>query len=193
MTIEFRPGHAADADIFQLLCVEAASSSKPTYIGDIVYDPSTHFEQWIAEGDARMNVNTKTGKAHSNQKNIQKIPGVTFTVDQLGRICEGPVELLLGLDVAAVVENGTDDRPDKTFEGIRFDVKGATKREENSFAIPCWQALSGKYDALMLVQHLEVGRVRVWVCKCKPAEGWMKLAGSKVGKKPFYRIACPLS
>jgi hypothetical protein len=190
MTIVFTPGNETDADIFQMLCVEAAGFSKPTYIGDIVYDSSIHLERWIDEGNQRTAVNSKTGRAVKNQSEVQQIPNIGFTVDQLGRICEGPIELLLGLDVAAVVTDGTDDRPDKIIDGIRFDVKGATVRHENSFSIPLWQAHSGKYDALLLVQHLEAGRVRVWACRCEADNSWQRRPPSKVGKKPFYRIPC---
>jgi hypothetical protein len=127
-TIDFMVGSELDADLFEAALIDAANATRPAYIGDIVYDSSSKLEQWIAEGNMRSTVNVKTGRAVKNQDDIQAIPDIAFTVDQIGRLCEGPVELMLGLDVQAVVLDGTDKRPDKTIAGIKFDIKGATVR-----------------------------------------------------------------
>jgi hypothetical protein len=190
--LEFSPESELDRDLFAVACLEAASSSTPTYIGDIAYDAGLHYERWIAEGSMRTAVNARIGTAHARQAAMQRIPGQDLTVDQIGRICEGPIELLLGLDVAAVLTDSTDARPDLTVDGVRFDVKGSRARAENSFAVPCWQACSGRYDALLLVQHVAPGLARVWCCKCTPGgSSWQQRPPSQPGKKPFFRIACP--
>lgn len=189
----FKTDSAVDADLFAISCSAAAEHSQPAFVGCIEYNPEGVFDKWLAEGEARASINkamrTAAGKKPASP---QRVPGNEYTVDQLGRICEGPIELLLGLDVAAVVQDGTDARPDKTLDsGLRFDVKGSRVRPENSFAIPCWQAMTGKYDALLLVQHVRPGLVRVWACKCKPGDGWQQRPPARAGNKPFFRIACP--
>lgn len=189
--LQFSHDSALDRDLFQDACLEAANSPEPTYVGDIAYDAALYFERWLDEGTMRTAVNKRIGTAHAKQTAHQRIPGQALTVDQLGRICEGPIELLLGLDVAAVLLDSTDARPDLTVDGVRFDVKGSSVRPENSFAIPCWQALTDKYDALLLVQHVSPGLARVWCCKCTPGRGWQQRPPSQPGKKPFFRIACP--
>lgn len=94
----------------------------------------------------RTAANNRFQKAHQAQHKF--IPRQVLTVDQLGRFCVGPIELMPDLDVAAVLDDKTDTRPELTVSGVRFDVKGSAARPENSFAIPCWQANSGRYDAL---------------------------------------------
>lgn len=188
--VTFESTSEVDRDIFELLLLDAADDSSPAYIGDIRY-PATMFETWCAEGRMRAAVNAKLRGSSWSAKD-QRTPGSTLTVDELGRTCEGAIETMLGLDVAAVLHDGTDDRPDKTLNGVKFDVKGSLVRPGNTFAIPCWQALSKGYDALILSQHVEPGLARVWCCACKPvgASAWQYMQGVR-GKKPFYRIACP--
>ena len=187
--LTFNTDSCFDKDIFKDSCLQAAGSSAPSLIGDIEYDPAINFELWLAEGDMRTAANSRFQKAHQAQH--QFIPGQALTVDQLGRICEGPIELMLGLDVAAVLDDRTDARPHLTVSGVLFDVKGSAVRPENSFAIPCWKANSGRYDALLLVQHVRPGLARIWGCKCSPGAGWQERPAAMAGKKPFYRIACP--
>lgn len=187
--LTFSPDSYFDKDIFSISCLQAADDSAPSYIGDIEYEPENNFELWLGEGSMRTAANSRFQTSHKPQH--QYIPGQQLTVDQLGRICEGPIELMLGLDVAAVLDDRTDARPDLTVSGVRFDVKGSAVRPENSFAIPCWQANSGRYDALLLVQHVRPGLARVWGCKCSPGQGWQERPAAMAGKKPFYRIACP--
>lgn len=189
----YTPDSELDRDLFQAACLAAAESSTPSYIGEIAYDPTNHYEQWLAEGSMRTAVNKKIGTAHELQAKHQRIPGQALTVDELGRVCEGPVELLLGLDVAGVLMDSTDARPDKTVDGVRFDVKGSMVRPGNTFSLPCHKALKGDYDALILVQHVEPGRVRVWCCKCEVGgPSWTKFNPSQKGKTPFYRISCSM-
>lgn len=189
-TSTFSPASALDKDIFAGNCLAAAESSFPTYVGDIEYDATQYYQKWYQEGTARTVANSGFQPNHKPQH--QHIPGQFLTVDQLGRICEGPIELLLGLDVAAVLQDRTDKRPDVAVDGVRFDVKGATPRYGNSFAVECEKARGGGYDALLLVQLVQPGLARVWACKCDAvAGGWEEKPGSMAGKKPFFRIPCP--
>jgi hypothetical protein len=138
-----------------------------------------------AEANARMR-----GKEWRAQD--QRTPGQALTVDELGRVAEGSIEAMLGLDVAPVLADSTDDRPDKTVQGVAFDVKGANVRPGNTFSVPCWQVASKGYDALLLVQHIEPGLARVWCCKCLPGgEGWRHYPGVR-GKKDFWQLTCSL-
>lgn len=189
--LTFSPNSALDRDLFEIGCLYAAESPLPTYLGDITYAAAEHYERWLAEGDMRTAANRRMGTAHARSEAHQRIPTTTLTVDQIGRLAEGPIELMLGLDVAAVLSDSTDARPDRTLSGVRFDVKGAAVRPGNSFAVPCWRVARGEYDALLLVQCIEPGRARVWGCACRPGPGWQEYPASQAGKRPFYRIACP--
>jgi hypothetical protein len=189
-TSTFSPASSLDKDIFAGNCLAAAAFSSPTYVDDIEYDATEHYQRWYQEGCDRTVANSRYQRKHFPKH--QHIPGQTLTVDQLGRICEGPIELLLGLDVAAVLWDRTDNKADVALEGIKFDVKGATPKCGNSFAVECEKARGGVYDALLLVQLVQPGLARVWACKCAPVEGkWQEKPGSMAGKKPFYRIPCP--
>lgn len=187
----FTPESTLDRDLFEIGCLYAAECPAPSYIGDIAYDPGNCYERWLLEGDMRTAANRRIGTAHARSEAHQRIPNTALTVDQIGRLAEGPIELMLGLDVAAVLPDSTDARPDKTLGGVRLDVKGAAPRPGNSFAVPCWRVARGEYDALLLVQCVEPGLVRVWGCACRPGDGWQEYPASQVGKRPFYRIACP--
>lgn len=188
-TSTFSPASSLDKDIFALNCLAAAESSSPAYVGDIEYDAGEHYQKWYQEGCDRTAANAGFQRKHSPEH--QHIPGQALTVDQLGRICEGPVSLLLGLDVAAVLQDRTDKRPDVVVDGIRFDVKGSMPRYENSFSIECYKARDGRYDALLLVQLVRPGLARVWACRCEPGAGWQEKAGCPASKPNFYRIPCP--
>lgn len=189
MTVTFRPESDVDRDIFGLICREAADSFNPTYIGDIKYDAAKHFERWLEEGRMRSAVNKKTGKADDKQAERQRIENCKFTCDELGRITEGPIELMWGLTVAAVVEDGTDDRPDLCIDGVQFDVKGSYQRQTPSFSLPVWTVK--KYEALLLVQHVEPGLARVWACKCGAKVPWKEMPPAPGKKHPFFLIRCP--
>lgn len=184
----FSPASSVDKDLFELMLLDAANSSTPTYICDVETNPA-NFERYCAEGRLRAEANARM-RGKEWRREDQLTPGQALTVDELGRVGEGAVEEMLGLDVAPVLADSTDKRPDKTLAGIKFDVKSATPRPGDSFAVPVWQVASAGYDALLLVQHIEPGLARVWCCKCK-AEGaaWTQLAGAR-GKKPFWRICC---
>lgn len=174
--------------IFQSLIIEASKSSKPTYICDIRTDPSK-FEQLCEEGRQRTAVNKKIQANFKPGNQITK--GQKLTADEVGRLTEHPIEEMLGLDVAAVLEDSTDDRPDKVVDGVKFDVKGSVYRKTNSFSLPVWQVKTKGYDALLLVQHIEPGHSRVWCCKCEPGEAWKCHAGVG-GKSAFFCITCEL-
>ncbi len=189
MTIAYSPLSDLDRDLFAIACREAADSFTPTYIGDIHYDAAQHFETWLAEGRMRSAVNRKTGKADERQDERQAIKKCSFTCDELGRITEGPIELMCGLTVAAVVEDGTDDRPDLCIDGVQFDVKGSYKRDTDTFSLPLWTV--SKYEALLLVQHVEPGLARVWACKCGAQVPWERRPPAKGKKHGFYLITCP--
>lgn len=184
----FSPSSQLDKDLFELMLLDAATNSTPTYIADVETDPA-NFERYCAEGRMRAEANARM-KGNAWRREDQLTPGQDLTVDELGRVGEGAIEEMLGLDVAPVLADSTDRRPDKTLAGVKFDVKTATPRPGDSFAVPCYKVKNGGYDALLLVQHLEPGLARVWCCKCKP-EGlaWMKLGGAR-GKTAFWRIAC---
>lgn len=107
----------------------------------VVNHASEHYQKWYQEGCQRTAANSRFQRKHSPEH--QHVPGQALTVDQMGRICEGPIELLLGLDVAAVLQDRTDKRPDVVVDGIRFDVKGSVPRYENSFAVECEKVRSG--------------------------------------------------
>lgn len=190
MTI-LTPSDSLDREIFEAALLEAASSPRPTYICDIQTDPVL-FEQLCAEGRMRAEANARM-RGQGWRPQDQLTPGKRLTVDELGRVAEGAIEAMLGLDVAPVLADSTDDRPDKTLAGLRFDVKGADVRPKNTFSVPCWQVATKGYDALILVQHVEPGLARVWCCKCEPeGESWQKMAGVR-GKKPFWLIGCQLT
>lgn len=181
---------ALDKEIFQSLILDAAESQTPVYICDIESDPDK-FEQYCAEGRMRAEANARM-RGKDWKASVQKIPGIKLTADEIGRAAEGPIEEMVGLDVAAVLADSTDDRPDVVVEGVRFDVKGATVRANNTFAVPHYQVLTKGYNALLLVQHIEPGKARVWCVKCSPGgESWTYMQGVR-GNKPFWRIACPM-
>lgn len=184
----FSPSSALDKDLFELMLLNAAVSSTPSYIADVTTDPA-NFERYCAEGRMRAEANARM-RGKEWRREDQLTPGQTLTIDELGRVGEGSIEEMLGLDVAAVLADSTDKRPDKTLASIKFDVKAATPRPGDSFAVPVWQVASAGYDALLLVQHIEPGLARVWCCKCKPeGAAWMKLGGVR-GKRAFWRISC---
>lgn len=189
MSITFFPESETDRDFFAMACREAADSFTPSYVGDIKYDAAKYFESWLAEGRMRSAVNLKTGKADEKQSERQAIKKCSFTCDELGRITEGPIELMCGLTVAAVVEDGTDDRPDLCLDGVQFDVKGSYKRSADTFSLPVWTVK--KYEALLLVQHVEPGLARVWACKCGADVPWQPMPPAKGKKHWFYLITCP--
>lgn len=182
------PSDALDREIFESLILEAAQSPTPTYIADIKTDPEL-FEQLCAEGRMRAEVNARL-RGQEWKAGDQRTPGQKLTVDELGRVTEGAIEAMLGLDVAPVLQDSTDNRPDKTLAGVKFDVKGAEKRPGDTFSVPCWHIATKGYDALLLVQHVEPGLARVWCCSAHPAgPAWVKMAGVR-GKKPFWRLTC---
>lgn len=186
----FNPADELDRDIFEAHILECAASPTPVLVGDIKTDPSD-FERLCAEGRMRAEANARM-RGREWKAADQLTPGQTMTVDELGRVAEGAIDAMLGLDVAPVLADSTDDRPDKTVAGVKFDVKGSFVRPGNTFSIPCWQVATKGYDALLLVQHIEPGLARVWCCSCAPGgEAWTKMAGVR-GKKPFWRVACPL-
>lgn len=186
--ITFTPSNDFDRFAFEQLLLSAADSSTPTYIGDVATDPA-QFERLCAEGRQRSDVNKST--RGSWKAAHQHTPGQALTVDELGRVCEGAVEAMVGLDAAAVVLDGTDDRPDKTLAGVKFDVKGSAVRPNNTFAVPCWQVENKGYDALVLVQHVAPGHARVWCVKCAPSACWKRMGGVR-GKQDFWLIPCPV-
>lgn len=188
--ITLSPVDSIDRDIFESLILEAAQSHTPAYIADIKTDPEL-FEQLCAEGRMRAEVNARL-RGKEWKAADQRTPGQQLTVDELGRVTEGSIEAMLGLDVAPVLQDSTDDRPDKTVAGVKFDVKGAEKRPGDTFSVPCWQIATKGYDALLLVQHLEPGLARVWCCSAQPGgPAWTKLNGVR-GKKPFWRLTCTM-
>lgn len=183
----FSPESDFDRYAFEELLVEAAESGAPREIGHVQYDASL-IEVWLEEGRMRTAVNARIGTAHKDQKAQQRIVGQAWTCDELGRVCEGPVELMLGLDVAAVNECGTEPKADREVQGIRFDVKGAGKERDATFSLPVWTTKKDRYDALILVQYLEPGLCRVWACKLDPPSGhWEYRPGTK-GRPNFYLI-----
>lgn len=189
MSVSLSPSEALDREIFESLILEAAASAAPTYICDVSIDPEL-FEQHCTEGRMRAEANAKM-RGGDWKPQDQRTPGQELTVDELGRVAEGAIEAMLGLDVAAVLDDSVDARPDKTVAGVRFDVKGSAVRAGNTFAVPCWKVAKGDWDALLLVQHIEPGRARVWCAKCSPGgEHWTKLNGVR-GKRPFWRLSCP--
>lgn len=189
MHYEFSTQSDLDRDMFASFITLAAANSTPTYICDIRTPPG-RFEQYCAEGRARAEANARM-RGKDWRPSDQNTPGQTLTVDELGRVGEGYIEEMLGgLDVAPVLVDSTDDRPDKTLNGLKFDVKASNPRPGDSFAVPIWQVAAKGYDALLLVQHLEPGLARVWCCRCKPEGGaWRSQHGVR-GKKPFWRIEC---
>lgn len=185
---EFSTENELDRDLFAHFITAAAANSTPTYICDIRTPPGK-FEQYCLEGRMRAEANARM-KGTAWRQSDQLTPGQALTVDELGRVGEGYIEEMLGLDVAPVLADRTDDRPDKTLNGLKFDVKAANPRPGDSFAVPCWQVANKGFDALLLVQHIEPGLARVWCCRCKPEGGaWRSQAGVR-GKKPFWRIEC---
>lgn len=187
--ITLNQSDSLDRELFEAAILAAAQSSSPSYICDIHHDPAL-VPLWADEGRQRTQDNAqRQGKEWRPQK--QHIPGQTFTADEIGRVAEGPVELMLGLDVAAVLQGQVDARPDKTIDGIRFDVKGTENRPDNTFSLPIYKVVQDNYDALILVRYLEPGHVRVWCCKCQAAgPAWSARPGMP-GKTPFYVISCP--
>ncbi|WP_444846589.1 hypothetical protein [Duganella caerulea] len=178
-----------DRDLFELMVLDASKSSTPRYICDVSTSAS-NFDRYCDEGRARAAANAamRGARWHAGDQNT---PGHALTVDELGRVGEGAIEELLGIDVAAVLTDATDARPDRTVAGVRFDVKTADVRPGNSFAVPVWRVDGRDYDALLLVQHVEPGLARVWCCKSEAAgAAWTKRPGVR-GKGDFYRIECP--
>jgi hypothetical protein len=182
-------GNPLDRELFESAILAAAQSPTPSYICDIQHDPAL-VPVWADEGRQRTKDNAeRLAKAWRSQK--QHIPGQAFTADEIGRVAEGPVELMLGLDVAAVLHGQVDARPDKTVDGVRFDVKGSENRPDNTFSLPVHKVAEGVYDALILVRYLKPGHVRVWSCKCEAtAPAWSARPGVR-GQTPFYVISCP--
>jgi len=186
----FSPASAVDRDLFELMILDASKSSQPRYICDVSTSAS-NFDRYCAEGRARAAANAAMRGARWHAGD-QLTPGHSLTVDELGRVGEGAVEELIGIDVAAVLLDATDARPDRTVAGVRFDVKSADVRPGNSFAVPVWRVDGGDYDALLLVQHIQPGLSRVWCCKSAAAgAAWSRRAGVR-GKSDFYRIECAL-
>lgn len=185
--VVYSPESEVDRGIFEMMLLEAATDSTPTQIGDVTYNPEA-FERYCAEGRMRAEANARMRGGRWRPQD-QATPGCELTVDELGRVAEGAVEAMLGLDVAAVLADGVDARPDKTIAGVRFDVKGAHPRPGDSFAVPTRKV--HEYDALVLVQHIEPGRARVWCCKSAPGDSrrWGFRRGVR-GKSDFYRIQC---
>jgi len=187
----FRPENGADREVFELYVIDAADSLIPVFLGEIHTDPALH-DVWCAEGRMRAEMNARR-KGADWKAYVQKIPGTALTVDEIGRLGEGPIERMLGLDVAAVVES-TDDRPDKVIAGIKFDVKASLARAGDTFSLPVWQVKSKNYDALILVQHIEPGRCKAWCGRCAPeSAAWeMRPGAISKGKRksPFYLIRC---
>lgn len=175
--------------IFEALILQAAESPDPAYICDLETDPTLH-EVLKAEGRARAADNSKRLGARWNGKS-QNIPRQSLTKDEIGRVCEYPIETMLGLDVAAVLEGATDNRPDKTVDGVRFDVKGAENRPFNTFSLPQYKVDGDAYDALLLVRLLAPGQYRIWCCRCAPQGGCWKACEGKAGNHDFYLIRCP--
>lgn len=177
-----------DRDLFEMALVEAATSKTPVEIGLLSY-PAELIEVWLEEGRMRTAVNAKIGTAHKDQKKQQKITGQTWTCDELGRVCEGPVELMLGLDVAAVNHDGTEPTADKVIDGIRFDVKGAGAERDCTFSLPVWTVKKDRYDALVLVQYLEPGQCRVWACAVADEALGFPRPGTR-GRPAYFLIDC---
>lgn len=180
---------ALERELFEAALLAAATSPTPSYICDIHHDVAL-LPKWCEEGRQRAKENAEMrGKAWKPQD--QHTPGQSFTADEIGRVAEGPVELMLGLDVAAVLKGRVDARPDKTLDGIRFDVKGAENRPDNTFSLPVYKVKQNKYDALILVRYIKPGHVRVWACKCAPVKpAWCEMDGVR-DKGPFYKVSCP--
>lgn len=185
--LTFSPANDFDRFAFEQLLLEAAQSARPTEIGHIEFDPEL-IPLWLEEGRMRTAVNRSIGTAHPDQAKQQRIEGQAWTCDELGRVCEGPVELMLGLDVAAVNTCGTEPSADKSIQGVRFDVKGAGPERNGTFSLPVWTTRCGRYDALVLVHYLRPGLCRVFACKCAPDEGCWQLRPGTAGRKPFYLI-----
>lgn len=180
---------ALDRELFEAALLAAAESPTPSYICDIRHAPEL-VPFWAEEGRQRARENAlRLGKRWRPQD--QHSPGQNFTADEIGRVAEGPVELMLGLDVAAVLKGQVDARPDKTLDGVRFDVKGSENRPRNTFSLPVDKVDVNGYDALILVRYLMPGHVRVWCCKCKPEGGaWEQRDGVR-DKNDYYLITCP--
>lgn len=178
-----------DRDLFEAALLAAAESSTPSYICDIKHAPEL-VPLWQAEGRQRAKENAlRLGKRWRPQD--QWSPGQAFSADEIGRVAEGPVEQMLGLDVAAVLKGRVDARPDKTLDGVRFDVKGSENRPRNTFSLPVDKVNVSAYDALILVRYLAPGHVRVWCCKCLPkGRAWERRDGVR-DKGPYYLVTCP--
>lgn len=177
-----------DRDLLELYINEHATSPVPRCAGYLKTDAS-RFEQLCAEGRGRSSANASM-RGDAWNAGHQHTPGHTLTVDEVGRVAEGGVEDFLGIDVAAVLPDATDARPDIVRGGVRFDIKAACVRPGDTFSVPCWQVDGGRYDALLLVQHIEPGRARLWVCKCDPSSpAWERRPGVR-GKADFYLIHC---
>lgn len=181
----FRPESETDRDLFELALLEACTCGQPQFIGEVHTDPAL-FEQWCVEGRMRSEMNAKRlGDSWNAEK--QRIKKQDLTADEIGRLGEGPIEQMLGLDVAAVVE-GTDDRPDRVVSGVRFDVKASRERPGNTFSVPVWVMKQKEYDALVLVQHVQPGVARVWCGRSKKDGERLEAWEYRRGKPDFWLI-----
>lgn len=182
--LRFRPGYV-DSGLFEIVLSDAAQSDVPVYLGTIEL-PRARLEQLCEEGRQRAEENRKRlGNRWKGHR--QALPGCPYTVDELGRICEGAVEDLIPLQSAAVVRGAVDERPDVDLEGISFDIKGAYARPGYTFSVAHY--LATKYEALVLVMMQPDGTLHVWAVRCRPEN--FELRRGVNGGADFYLVRCP--
>lgn len=186
--ITLSPSSDVDKFCFRQMLAEALNSDTPKAICAIEY-PADMFETWLVEGRLRTAVNKKLGNGGPTPSEIrQYIRGSDFTSDEIGRACEGPVELMLdGLSVKAVNLEGTEPDPDVALAGRRVDVKGTDWNRKNTFSVKCSDVK--KYDSLLLIRTERPGLVQVWACRCNPA-AWGDVRKGTQGRPNYYLIDC---
>lgn len=177
-----------DKYCFREMLADALDSDTPKPICSIAY-PEALFDTWLEEGRMRTAVNKKLGNGGRTPSEIrQYIRGSEFTSDEIGRACEGPVELMLdGLSVKAVNLEGTEPDPDVALAGKRVDVKGTDWNRKSTFSVTCGDVK--KYDSLILVRTERPGLVQVWACRCNPA-AWGDARSGTQGRQDYYLIDC---
>ncbi len=174
-----------DAGLFEIVLTDAAQSDEPVYLGTIEL-PAGRLQQLIAEGRQRAEENRqRLGARWKGDR--QQLAGCPYSVDELGRICEGAVEDLIPLQSAAVVEGGVDERPDLALAGISFDIKGSYARPGYTFSVAHYLAI--KYEALVLVMMNPDGQLHVWAVRCRPEN--FELRRGVGGGADFYLVRCP--
>jgi hypothetical protein len=180
-----------DQDLFRIELTSHATDRTPYLIGDVRYDEALEAAA-AAEATARMLDNLGRAKDLNKVSKQQKLAG-GWTPDALGSIGETVVRLMLPADKhsAAFIEGGTDKSPDALIDGLRYDVKTASRSGRSTFSVTAHKVDAGAWDVLILVKPLQEGLARVWVVACDAeSPAFDKLAG-RWGKPPFYLITCP--